>query len=159
MRMVRLILTLGTASVMAACGGITDPIEPKASGPEPITLTFSPTGCAYDGPGETTSTKVAVDFVNETTEKAHVDLLSIDQDHTFADFEAHVAQEQAGFDAGDQPMGPPAFLGYIATVETPPSSTGSGTISVSDGTIVFACITYDGQHGTIRAAGPLLVTG
>jgi len=148
MRMVRLILTLGTASVMAACGGITDPIEPKASGPEPITLTFSPTGCAYDGPGETTSTKVAVDFVNETTEKAHVDLLSIDQDHTFADF-----------DAGDQPMGPPAFLGYIATVETPPSSTGSGTISVSDGTIVFACITYDGQHGTIRAAGPLLVTG
>lgn len=151
---------VGLAMILAAsCGGGDD--APGAQAPrstEKVTLTFSSTGCAYDGPSQTDPGTVEVTLVNEVDQEAHVDLLSIGDGATFAELSTHVAGERGRIESGSPPIGKPGYVTLVATVEAAEEATGSAEVDVSEGTIGFACIAFDGERGTMYAAGPLEIT-
>jgi len=151
---------VGLAMILtASCGGGDDAPGAQASGTsEKVTLTFSSTGCAYDGPSQTDPGTVDVTLVNEVDQEAHVDLLSIGDGATFAELSAHVADERGRIESGTLPVGPPEYVTLVATVEAGEGATGSAEVDVNEGTIGFACIAFDGEQGTMYAAGPLEVT-
>ncbi len=153
-------LVVGLAMILAAsCGGGDEaPAAPGSGTSEKVTLTLSSEGCTYDGPDQTDQRTVEVTLVNEVDQEAHVDLLRIDDEATFAELSAHVADERGRIEAGSLPIGRPAFVTKLTTVEAAEGATTSEEIAVSAGTIGFACIAFDGEQGTMHAAGPLDVT-
>ncbi len=154
-------LVIGSAMILAAsCGSVDEgPGAPASGSPENVTLTLSSTGCSYDGPSKAEPGTVEVTLVNEVDQEAHVDLLTIGDGGSFTELSAHVADERARIESGTVPIGPPDFVTLLTKVEAAEGATGSQRVAVSEGTIGFACIAFDGERGTMYAAGPLEVAG
>lgn len=155
----RLMRLMTGVLVAVSCGSGAEPPEPQASAAsEKVTLTFSPTGCAYDGPSQTEPGTVEVTIVNEVGQDAHVDLLSIGDAGSFAELSAHIADERGRIESGSLPVGPPEFVTLVTTLEAAEQATASAEVRMDEGTLGFACIAFDGEQGTMYAAGPLEVT-
>jgi hypothetical protein len=148
---------------LLAAGACSTPRQPAASGevttttttgPTEATLTFSDSGCAYDGPGAVPAGPLTIHVVNAMPADAtpvvvYTALLSIAEGHTYDDLVDWVAEGHPT---------PPRWVTTVDDGESSPGETDQLKASVTAGTYGIVCATPHEPDGSISAAGSFAVT-
>ena len=157
----------------AACtAGPTPPASPAAasdlstSSPESTpavhlmgTATLTDDGCRLDGPGRIDVGPVRVVMVNEAGGQFDADLWRLDAGHRHDEFAAHVADEMQRIQAGDPPLGHPAFADLVAEASAAVGSAADLDANLDGGTYAIACILLDARSvpSGMWSVGPIHV--
>jgi hypothetical protein len=116
-------------------------------------------GCAYSGVPTVEAGTVVLELLNETTAQFDADLWLLEPGRTYDELATHVAGEQRRLEAGEPPLGHPAFATLVAEASTV-SERGTLTADLDAGTYGVACIRFEGGAPVqYWAAGPFTVEG
>lgn len=125
---------------------------------EQVTFVLSDSGCAYQGPVQTSASDVSIGARNETTDEARFELWKIAEGHSYAELAAYFDQQQKRIRAGKAPLGDPGFATrirmLIAGVGAPPRSAASTGIEADGGTYAMSCGRPADKPTTVFLAGP-----
>ena len=144
----------------AAASGL--PASPSESTPVVHlmgTATLTEDGCRLDGPGQVDVGLVRVVMVNEAGGQFDVDLWRLDAGHAYDEFAAHVADEMQRLQAGDPPLGHPAFADLVAEASAAAGSAADLDADLDRGTYAIACILLDARSvpSSFWSVGPIRV--
>lgn len=99
-------------------------------------------------------------MVDRTEQAFNLDLWRLDQGHTYAELEAHIAEEQRRDAAHEPELGHPTFAARAAQLSVPAGTESNREATVGAGTYGFVCIAF--ASPTVRSGiwvtGPLVVT-
>jgi hypothetical protein len=116
-------------------------------------------GCEYSGPAMVGAGTVILGLENESSGQFDADLWLLEPGHTYDELAAHIAEEQRRSEAGEPPLGHPAFATLVAEASTT-SERGTLTADLDAGTYGVACIRFEGGAPVqYWSAGPLVVEG
>jgi hypothetical protein len=133
--------------------------EPAAESGQPVGLfVLSKSGCRYEGPATVAAGHVSFALVGQTNVAAQFDLWQMNDGHTYAEFVAHLDEEQRRLEAGEPSLGHPTFATLVASTPTDPRDQATVTIDAGDGEYGMACIRLDEDNGGFAAAGPFVAT-
>jgi photosystem II stability/assembly factor-like uncharacterized protein len=125
---------------------------------EQVTFVLSDSGCAYQGPVQTSASQVTIVTRNETTDEARFDLWRLDEGHSYAELAAYFDQQQKRIRAGKVPLGNPDFATRIKTLiagsGAPPNSTPSTWVEAGGETYAMSCSRPADKPTTVFLAGP-----
>lgn len=96
---------------------------------------------------------------NGTSDEGHADVWTIGPGHTFGEFTDHVDRERALLGSGSEPTGEPAYITLVTTVEPQGGGAGFGGGRSDRGDDRLRLRLFDGETGTMYAAGSLEVEG
>lgn len=152
LRLVALVAAL--ALVAGACDQTV--VEETVVGEETIVVTDE--GCTYQGPTRLTPGEVSIVVENEATDKATASLHAIRGDHSFADWAADIANEQARIDAGEPLVGPSEWAPLVAIVRSvDPGESQEMIAEIGVDTYAIACGTFTGPSWLSSADKTLAV--
>lgn len=100
-------------------------------------------GCGYSGPADIKAGTVVLELVNATVGQFDADLWLLRPGRTYDELVAHLGEEQRRLEAGEPPLGHPAFATLVAEASTA-SERGTLTADLDPGTYGLACIRFEG---------------
>jgi hypothetical protein len=129
---------------------------PRNAGATKATLTFSQSGCAYEGPATMPAGPVTIDVVNTTQGEdspvvLYAALLLVHEGHTHGDLVNWISGPKAG--------SPPPWVTTVVDGETGPGEDDELSATVTAGTYGVICATPHDPESSILSAGSFAVTG
>ena len=152
-------------TIAVACGVSSGPTatiqSPKSTAPRAAEigpLVLSDKGCTYAGPAQIGSGPVALKMTNETKAQFKLDLWKLSDDHTYAELDAHIKEEQRRAAANEPELGHPLFAELIDQESVASGTAMKNIKTLAPGTYGFVCIAFEtGGPGAIWLTGPLAV--
>lgn len=152
-------------TVVISCGYSGGPTATAQSPSPPRAVVIGPLvlseqGCAYAGPAQIGSGRVALTMTNQTSVKFNLDLWKLDEGHTYGELDAHIKEEQRRASAGEPELGHPSFAALIVQESVASGTEVKNISTLAPGTYGFVCIAFaTSGPGAIWLAGPLNVAG
>lgn len=150
-----------------------EPSEPANTGPAgtgpavtQLTATLDDRGCRLNGELRIDPGPIAISVSNEDpADRASFQLLRINENGTFDELSAHIAEEQARIDVGGDPIGIPAYASEVVGTLIEAGTEGQLEATLPAGTYAMVCADWGngglaGSGGTHPiAGGRLLIVG
>ena len=156
--------TLVLGVIVVACGtpvAATPSGESTAlSGPARGTVTLTEDGCGYDGPAEAAAGPMVIAMVNATNGQFDLDLWRMDDGHSYDELVAHIAEEMRRQEAGEPPLGHPAFAELVGEATAEASAEAELQVALEPGAYGIACNFFPAPEvfGAIFAAGSFIAS-
>jgi hypothetical protein len=131
--------------------------------PQPVVLTatLNDEGCSVDGVVAFDSGPVRIEVDNQDAkDRASFQLLRIGEGGTFEAFDAHVAEEQSRIDAGEDPIGAPAYATEVTGTLIDAGTQDQLEARLDEGNYVLVCADWadgGGEAGNHPAGGGRLI--
>lgn len=150
--------------ILAACAS---PAEtPSASSSEvmplvdtSLTATLTDVECRLEGPRQLEAGQVEILVINQdSADRGGFQLLRIRESGTYDDLSTHVAEEQARIEAGEEPIGIPAYAFEVVGTLIESGTQERLTATLEDGVYAVVCADWaEGPSGRLLIVGPLTV--
>lgn len=147
----------------------TETAEPPTAAPSPTALPFfagsielRDSDCQFEAPlGSIEPGLIEMTFMNHSSDRSVFHLWRLDEGHTFAEFEAFIANHKERMEKGFD-TGAPPFARQITGPSLQPGTTAAWRVNVIAATYAVACIVPNEIAGRLVAtysAGPIVIAG